>query len=139
MSYADIVAGLHERFATVAGIVGIGIGEPDSVADTPYLYTLLDEVVHEPPQGTVAVARYRSLHRLLFATQDTEQAESALLPLVDAVVDAVDADATLDGVLTLGYARITDARGVWVTINGTLYRAVDFISEAIDKRPFRRP
>jgi hypothetical protein len=77
--------------------------------------------------------KFRILHRLLVPWQDNEQAEIQIMPFVDSIVDALDADPTLGGVITSGYAQITDIEALWVTIGGVEYRALDFYSLVIDK------
>lgn len=134
-SYPEIIAGLHERFATVEGIVAFGVGEPRAVQDTPYLYTLFDRVEITDEPGRAVGFRYFSLHRLLLATQDTEQAEAALLPFVDALPASVEADPRLAGRIFSGMARLSSAEAVWVRIAGVVFRALDYTSEVLDKRP----
>lgn len=133
MSYESIIAGLHACFATVPGIAGIGLGEPQSIPATPYLYTLLDDVERTP--GQLVTMRYRSLHRLCFATQDAEAAEAELAGFVTALPGAVDADAQLGGRITAGLAQLTRGQATWVKLNGSLYRCLDYTSEVVEKFP----
>jgi hypothetical protein len=136
MSYETVVEGLHERFATVEGIVGIQLGEPASIQATPYLYTLLDEV-ERTQAGQMTMMRYRSLHRLCFDTQDMEAAEAQLAGYVNAVPASVDADPQLTGRITGGLARISQGRATWVKLNGTLFRCLDYTSDVLEKGAYR--
>lgn len=133
MSYTTVIEGLHAIFATIDGIVGVGLGEPKAIAATPYLYTLLDEVERTP--GQLTAMRYRSLHRLCFATQDNEAAETALVEYVNALPAAVDADAQLGGRLSAGIAALSRGQATWVKLNGTLYRCLDYVSDVVEKFP----
>lgn len=132
MSYATVLEGLHERFATVPGIVAILNYAPTAFHDTPLLYSLLDKVTISR-SGQVRARKYRILHRLVVRWQDNEQAEQQIIPLVDSIPDAVDADQHLGGRLASGFAEITEIEGVWVTVGGTEYRALDFYSTVIEK------
>ena len=96
------------------------------------MYSILDSV-EVSKGGQVTTRRFRILHRLLVPWQDNEQAEVQIMPFVDSVVDAIDADPTLGGVLVKGLAQITDIEALWVTIAGVEYRALDFYSLVVDK------
>jgi hypothetical protein len=131
-TYAAIVDGLHTALAGVSGIDVVLDYAPTSVHETPLMYSILDSV--EITQGgQLTTRKFRILHRLLVPWQDNEQAEIQIEPFVDSVVDAIDADPTLGGVLVKGLAQITDIEALWVTIAGVEYRALDFYSLVIDK------
>lgn len=130
--YADIIDGLHDVFAGVSGLNVVLNYAPTSVHETPLMYSILDSV-EVSKGGQVTTRRFRILHRLLVPWQDNEQAEVQIMPFVDSVVDAIDADPTLGGVLVKGLAQITDIEALWVTIAGVEYRALDFYSLVIDK------
>ena len=131
-TYAAIVDGLHTALAGVSGINVVLDYAPTSVHETPLMYSLLDHI--EISRGAqVTTRRFRILHRLLVPWQDNEQAEIQIEPFVDSVVDAIDADPTLGGVITSGLAQIEEVEALWVTIAGVEYRALDFYSLVIDK------
>ena len=130
--YADIIDGLHDVFAAVSGLDVVLDYAPTAVHETPLMYSILDSV-EVSKGGQVTTRRFRILHRLLVPWQDNEQAEVQIMPFVDSVVDAIDADPTLGGVLVKGLAQITDIEALWVTIAGVEYRALDFYSLVIDK------
>lgn len=131
-TYAAIVDGLHTALAGVSGIDVVLDYAPTSVHETPLMYSILDSV--EITQGgQLTTRKFRILHRLLVPWQDNEQAEIQVEPFVDSVVDAIDADPTLGGVLVKGLVQITDIEALWVTIAGVEYRALDFYSLVVDK------
>lgn len=132
MAYSDVLNGLHGRFATVSGLKNILGYEPASVNATPMIYSLFVGVVNGD-KGQVKSRTYRTMHRLVVARQDYAQAETLVLPYVDSIVDAVKADPRLGGAVTSGLASITEARGGYSTINGVVYRIVDFFSEVTAK------
>jgi len=132
MSYADIVAGLHERFTTVDGIASILDYEPSSIQTTPTLYTLLDNV-DITQRGQVKSTTYRLLHRLVFRWQDREQCEVEMMPFVDSLPAAVEADPHLGGRISSGLARIEHIDAVWVRIANVTYRALDARSIVVVK------
>jgi hypothetical protein len=134
MSYATVIAGLHVRFATVAGIVRILDYAPTSIGDTPMLYSVLTRMdCHFDCQVRVAI--YRINHRLLFRWQDNEQAEIELLPYVDSIPKAVEGvvGASLGGTLVGGMAELQECEAGWVDIAGTTYRVLDFYSTVTEK------
>jgi hypothetical protein len=132
MSYETVLAGLHVRFATVSGIKKILDFVPAGAPEPPFLYSALDrfEIVRS---GQVKATRYYINHTLCFRWQDNERAEEELLPFVNSIPDAVDADPHLGGVLTAGYAEITDGEARWLTIGSTEYRIIEFHSVVTEK------
>jgi len=132
MSYADVLAGLHERFATVSGIKAILDYVPTSIHTAPLLYSAFDRA-ESVRSAQVKGWQYRTLHRLCFRWQDNERAEEELIPYVNSIPDAVAADPHLGGVLTAGYAEINEIEAAWVTIGGIEYRVLDFYSTVIEK------
>lgn len=139
MGYRDIVDGLHVRFRTVEGLEQAPLlrYEPTSIQSTPTLYTLLDRV-DRSVAGQVQTANYRILNRIVFQWVDNERAEEELMPYVDSVPLAVEADPQLGGVISSGIARAPEVVAVFVSIGGTLYRALDCYVEVTDKRPYIR-
>ena len=132
MSYADVVDGLHERFATVSGIGPVLDYAPTSVPADKTLFSSLDsfEIVRS---GQVIAYRYRIRHRLVIYWQDNAAAEESLQPFVNSIPAAVDADPHLGARLTAGYAQITSGDAGWFDVGGTDYRYVDFYSTVLDK------
>lgn len=139
MGYREIVEALHVRFRTVEGLERAPLltYEPTSIQATPTLYTLLDRV-DRGIAGQVQTASYRILNRILFQWVDNERAEEELMPYVDSVPIAVEADPQLGGVISSGIAKAPEVVAVFVSIGGTLYRALDVYVEVTDKRPYLR-
>lgn len=131
-TYSDIVTGLHGRFATIGTLKNILAFEPASVNATPMLYSLFVSMANND-RGQVKARTYRTMHRLVVARQDYAQAELLLNPYLESIPDAVKADPRLGGTLTSGLASIVEARGGYASINGVVYRIVDFFSEVVDK------
>lgn len=136
MSYATVIEGLKLRFATVPGIKTILDYEPTSAQDTPLLYMLFDEAPRTQT-GQVTVMPYRILCRLCIRWQDNRYAEQELIPFVNSLPAAIDQDPTLGGKIASGMARVINVQGIFVTIGGVLYRALDVTVEAIDKGPWK--
>lgn len=132
MSYAGVIEGLHERFATVPGIAAILDYEPSSVQVSPLLYSVLDRV-ELGRMGQVRTYRYYILHRLLIRWQDGSAAERELIPFVNAIPAAVSADPHLGGRLGNGIAEIESIDALWTKIAGVEYRTLDFMSNVLEK------
>ena len=131
MSYATVLDGLHVRFATVAGINAILKYVPTAI-DPPMMYSVL-ESMNVTRNGQVRAVHYRINHRMMFRWQDFEQAELEIIPFVDSIPLAVEADPHLGGVLVSGFAEINECRALWVDISGTTYRVLDFFSDITEK------
>jgi hypothetical protein len=132
MSYATILTGLHVRFATVTGITNLLKYEPTAIGDLPTLYSIIQDV-SITRSGQVRAVHYRILHRMLFRWQDVEQAELEVIPFVDSIPLAVEADPHLGGVIVSGFAEINEMKAGWTEIAGTTYRSLDFVSDVIVK------
>ena len=132
MSYNEIVDGLHCRFETVSGLKSILKFEPASINATPMIYSLFVNVRNED-RGQRKVRIYRTMHRLVVARQDYAKAELLALPYIDSIPDSVKADPRLDGAITGGLASVVDARGGYATIDGVVFRIIDFFSEVTAK------
>lgn len=132
MSYATVLAGLHARFATVSGIAAMLTYEPATVQVSPLLYSVLDSV-EITRAGQVRAYRYRILHRLLVPWQNNPQAELLLIPYVNSIPAAVDADPHLGTALTNGIAEIVSIDALYVTFAGVTHRALDFYSSVLEK------
>lgn len=132
MAYSDVLNGLHGRFATVSGLKNILAFEPASINATPMMYSLFVSV-NNGDKGQVKSRTYRTMHRLVVARQDYAQAETLVLPYVDSIIDAVRTDPRLGSEISSGLASIVEARGGYATINGVVYRIVDFFSEVTAK------
>ena len=132
MSYETVLSGLEAIFAGVPGMGPVLRGEPSSIQTYPTLYSELDRATIVR-SGQVRTWQYRILHRMVFQQQDFQQAETDLIPFINAVPNAVDADARLGGRLVAGGAQIDDIRAVWVSIGGTDCRALDFYSIVVEK------
>ena len=132
MSYATILAGLHTRLATVAGLNAVLDYVPTSVQDPPIIYSLLQRV-KIAYAAQVRTATYRILHRVVIRWQDNEQAELEASPFVDAIPAAVHADPHLGGALTSGYAEISECESGFAEIGEATYRVLDFYSTVVEK------
>ena len=105
---------------------------PTAIHETPMIYSLLDNL-QITRSGQVKARHYRILHRLVVRWQENELAEEQIIPYVDSIPEAVDADPHLGGALISGYAEIDECDAVWVTVAGIEYRALDFYSTVIEK------
>lgn len=132
VSYQDIVEGLQDRFETVTDLETVLAYVPTSIGSTPMMYLLLDSATTER-SGQVLAVRYRVLARLVVLWQDNEQAELEVMPLVDAIIGAVEADPHLGGALNSGYARINEVDAGWDELGGVTYRVVDFFADVLAK------
>lgn len=144
MSYSDVVAGLHERFATVAALNHIQLGEPKAVQTTPLLYTLFSNYERRR-QGQITTMRYTSLHRICYNWSEPTTAEQALVDTLNAVPAAVDADPTLGGRLTGdgmnylgGIAEVIRADSGWAIVAGNKQRVVDIETLVIEKAAYQQ-
>jgi hypothetical protein len=140
MSYAAVIRGLVEVLEGVPGVSLVLDHEPSaiSVDAGPVGYLLFDKGMHYP-EGGVKVATYRILFRLCFAWQDSETAEQTLIPYVDSVTDALIARPQLNSTINARSVlpdKSEDAiQGVFVTIGGVQYRALDFYIKAVVTSP----
>ena len=132
MSYSDVLDGLHTRFATVNGITAILKYEPTSIQAYPLLYSMLDSF-DIARTGQVVAWHYRTLHRLVFRWQDNELALAELIPFVNAIPNAVEADKHLGGKLKSGLATIDEGEVMWAEIGGTECLTLDFYSTVVEK------
>ena len=143
-TYADVVAGLHSRFATVEGIADpakqILDYEPEDVAIFPTVYSLFDSLTRERAGG-ITRSEYRTLHRVVFKWKSTQAAERAVIAFVDALGDAVeelpDLGIPADALTYQPYAQIGEGQGVFVRLGQNLYRGIDFFSTTVVKRASR--
>jgi len=131
MSYATILAGLTERFATISGLTVLDY-EPTSIQTTPLLYSLLESATYTT-SGQIKARHYRVLHRLLLPWQDVEEAEADVAPWVNAIPDAVYDDRSLGGRLQRGTTEIVEMDAGWATVGNITYRALDFYSDTLEK------
>ena len=135
MSYSTVRAALHDVFRTVEPKIAVTLPyEPTALHDFPTLYTLFN-TADRNANGPVTTMNYSVVARLCFRWQDNEQAELETEPFINALPAAIDANAGLSGVLTSGIARVTNVLGVFVSIGGVVYRAIDFTIEVIEKAP----
>ena len=123
MSYSAIVSGIQTRLATITSLKANLVYAPKGIDDTPMTYILLDgaELTHNA--GTMTIM-YRVTVRLVTRWQENDQAEAEILPYVDSIVDAIRAAPMLGGAAY--NAWVSEIEGLWVTIGGIEYRAVDF-------------
>jgi len=137
-----VVAGYNEIFARVPGLPrydGLGgviniLGYEPKAIEPPTMYTVHDSDSHLE-DGQLVADSYNLVHRLCWQWVDNEQAEAQIRPFRDLVIKAVEADPLLGGRITQGRgAMITGSRSVFVTIGGTIYRALDFTSLTVCKR-----
>lgn len=133
-AYEAIVAALCERWATLEGLgernaagelIRVLDYEPSSIQDSMLVYVLLDRVDYEFV-NRIDVSKYRNLSRFCFSLEESEFAEKALAPYVDAarVVIAQQPDLGKAQTLTL----VTSAEAGYVQIGGTQYRALDIFT-----------
>lgn len=151
MTLAIVIEGLHERFATV-------LDDPrnhDILDYTPTaaqkpitLFSELDSFQrgsdNKPSTGQVTAMRYRIAHRVLVRLQDASKAEDEIVPLVNSLCAAVDADPKLGGRLNGGsdnylggIARISDGEAAYLRVGGTEYRLLTLYSDVLEKFAYR--
>ncbi|HEU5013954.1 MAG TPA: hypothetical protein VFT66_15645 [Roseiflexaceae bacterium] len=142
MSYADVIAGLHERFATVPGIKAILAYEPPSIQVFPTLYSMPTSGTRNGatggnPQGQVVSMDYETVHRLVFRWQDQKTAFSELWPFINSLPAAVDQDPRLGGRIANGYARMLRYETTFVTIGGVEYLCLEWYSSVPEKGVYK--
>lgn len=145
MSYAEVVAGLIERFLTVPGLSrlnnrGVQVGvlgyEPKTVQQTPTLYGILQSFRRQQ-SGQVTEMIYTMQWRLCVQWQDNEQAEALLLPFVNSIPAALDQDARLGGLISRGIAKVLSGQAGYASIAAVLHRTLDYQVEVLDKGPYK--
>lgn len=132
MSYADVLLGLHNRFATVPGIKDILAYEPTSIQAYPTLYSMPTSG-ERSQAGHVTTMDYVTLHRLVFQWQEHKTAFSDLWPYINSLPAAVDQDPRLGGLLLNGIARMTRYEVVFTAIGGVEYLCLDWYSSVPEK------
>ncbi len=133
MSYTEIRAALHDLLKVVQPRIAVVLAyEPAQLHDFPTLYTIFSDAELSLLPGLTRF-EYRFIARLCFRWQDNEGAELEIEPYINAIPAAFDPHLMLDGVLKSGQARVTGMSGVFVSIGGTVYRAVDYTINVIDK------
>lgn len=136
MSYTDVIAGLHQRFATVEGLQVVLLGEPPSVSAAPLLYTVTARGTRETP-STLTTITYRTAHWLLIDYGDPVQAERELIRLVNAIPASLNADPKLGGRADDAAIVEWDAENPgWVDVAGVLCRVCIFWSEVTEFVPW---
>lgn len=132
--YSDVKAGIIARMQTISGINAV-LGYEPTAPDPPTMCVILDSFKRDWA-GQVTTMPIRFVARIYFQWQEFEQAELQLDPFVNAVGAAIDADPQLGGMLTRGYAQVTDAKAGWISVGGVVYRILDTFIEAVDKAPY---
>lgn len=135
VTYADILAGLTTALQQGTGLQAQRVldHEPTAADAAPLIYSLF--VRYElTRQGQLNKHLFRVLHRVVVTWQDNEGAERLLVPFLESIPAAINANPRLDGLLTEGYAQIVEADGVFVVIGGVLCRGYDFVSENFYKQ-----
>lgn len=136
MSYSALRNALHEVLKTVQPrIAAILPYEPTQIQTFPTLYTLFNSAERNSEAAGVTVMDYSVIARLCFRWVDNEQAELELEDYVNAIPAAVDANQQLSGAIASGIAKATAITGVYVSIGGTTYRAIDFVFSLKEKLP----
>lgn len=136
MSYVTSKAALIIVLAGVTGVAQVLGYEPSSIQQTPMIYVLLDRF-DRTVAGQMTSMKYRLVCRVVVPWQDNEQAEIQLDPFVNRVAAAIDANPSLSGTITGGVTKTVEGEAVFVTVGGTLYRALDVFVELPDKGPYR--
>lgn len=151
MSLAIVIEGLHERFATVLNNRGrhaILDFIPTSPQKPITLFSELQSFERgsdgKPAAGQVTAMRYRVAHRVLVRLQESSVAEDEIVPLVNQLCAAVDADPKLGGRLNGGSAgylggltRISDGEAGFLVIGGAEYRVLTIYSDTLEKFAYR--
>jgi len=134
VTLANIRAGLKTAYETVPGIGPVLMYPPKSIPANYTLFTGLNDF-EVTRSGQVRAIRWGFTSRLVILWQDAENAEAQLDAMVEAIIDAVDADAHLGGALASGIAQITAGDADWFSIAGSevVYRYVDFAVKVLEK------
>lgn len=130
MSYATVLAALHERLAEVPGIGALIVGEPLTAQVSPLMYSMLRSFTRES-QGTIVKIIYRTRHRLCVRYENPPEAEEVLIGFVNTIPAAICAPHKW-GRIPGGDMTITVGEAGFVTIGGIEYRSLDFTSEVIE-------
>lgn len=139
MSYSAAIAGLKSAIETVDGLQLVLDYEPTSIQRLPAVYLLLDSF-RRSTAGQVTAMHYRVLTRLCVRWQDNEKAEQELIPFVNSIPAAIDADPTLGGAVTRGFSQVdpdAPALGGFVRIGGVMYRSLDIFVDITDKGAYQ--
>lgn len=116
--YIDIRDGLHTVYATVLAPDQVLRFEPTMVTSTPLLFSTLATYSRE---GSGPIQhRYDLYSYLVVAYQHPAGAEQALEVLIDPLIDAVDADPKLGGVLNASGQRYGGQAWVSSVVTGFL-------------------
>lgn len=136
MSYTTCRAALTEVLKGVQPRIPVILAyEPTQLQDFPTLYTLFASAERAADSPGIIAMRYRLIARLCFRWQDNEGAELETEPYINALPAVIDANAGLGGVLNSGLAKVPTIQGVFVSIGGTVYRALDFTVDILEKAP----
>jgi hypothetical protein len=128
MDYDKLLLVLLNWFRQVPGINAVYLGEPSAIVNAPELYTLVERGNLKEMIGSYD-DKYIAVHRLCIDLQDPQEAERELLHYIISVVKMARLDPALGGNFPCEQARLTEYRTGFVSINGTIYRSVDFISQ----------
>lgn len=142
MSYQTVIAGLVERLKTVDGLKLVLDHEPPSIQRLPALLLYLDSF-RRSYSGNVVTMRYRVKARLLISWVSNEAAERELLPFVNTIPAAIDADMFLGGRIQSGGAEVeqdTDHVAAWTEYGGTggtMYRSLEIFISVVEKGSYK--
>lgn len=142
LDYGVVLTALHVAFSTASVVVdadlitfvsgqNMQIGEPSAVHRAPFLYSLVDRW-EDKSAGRVPAADYSGFHRVAFkylpGTETAAKSERQLIALLPALVEAVNSDKRLGGLLVRGYARIIRAEAGYDLVGSTVHRVLDLYS-----------
>lgn len=133
--YADIKAGLIERWQTIPALTNRVLGYEPTVPEPPMMYVLAESYTRAVV-GQLTVMRWRVIGRLVIKWQEFERAELELDSYLNAIAAAVDSDAYLGGRINGGMAQVGDAKGGWMYFNGIQFRIWDTFVDVLDKAPY---
>lgn len=134
---ADVVVeGLHERWASI-GMKRLLDHEPSVIQVTPILYTMLVDYEHSE-RGQVVTEVFTFMHRVVVDTSESKTAEPLVRKYVTTIPLAVEQDPQLGNRISRGISEIRKGEAGYVSINGTVYRIVDFYSRTSTGRPIDR-
>lgn len=137
MSYTNVVAGIMERLATLSATLKVSLDyEPTGIHETPAAYVLYGGTRGRTTAGQVTVMPYEVRIRLLNKWQSNKECEAQLMPFVNSIPAAIDADAQLGGRITSGLAAVTDVEEGYIILGGVEYRRIDFLVHVVDKGPY---
>ncbi len=120
---------------SVASVPDLAISltyKPMTFQKTPLLYTLFQrKVVSQPENIETTTYQYRTL--LAVGTQDNQQAEITLVPLIEAIVAALDTLPQLGTLVHDHTKHVVDVRRAVIKESGKNYIGAEILTHIVDR------